>query len=100
MVPDSHAALAEQLRDRAEALDGHIATYDIRQSGLAYNYAEFDLREAPLYGRLIESFGRGHKALLLFQHDGRCGGARRCAAGLQCPAVLRLRRSGGMRMSG
>jgi hypothetical protein len=33
MVPDSHAALAEQLRDRAEALDGHIATYDIRQSG-------------------------------------------------------------------
>jgi hypothetical protein len=61
MVPDSHAALAEQLRDRAEALDGHIATYDIRQSGLAYNYAEFDLREAPLYGRLIESFGRGHR---------------------------------------
>lgn len=60
MVPDSHAALAEQLRDRAEALDGHIATYDIRQSGLAYNYAEFDSREAPLYGRLIESFGRGH----------------------------------------
>lgn len=60
MVPDSHAALAAQLRDHAEALDGRIATYDIRQSGLAYNYAEFDSREAPLYGRLIESFGRGH----------------------------------------
>lgn len=59
-VPDSHGALAALLRDRAAWLDGRIATYDIRKSGLAYNYAEFDSREAPLYGRLIESFGRGH----------------------------------------
>lgn len=57
-VPGSHLALVEALRLDPQAWRGRIGTYDIEQSGPGYNYASFDSRQAAIYGRLIESFGR------------------------------------------
>jgi len=57
-APLSHLALVEVMRDDPEAWRGRIGTYDIEQSGSGYNYANFDARQATIYGRLIESFGR------------------------------------------
>lgn len=57
-VPRSHLQLVEALRANPQAWRGHIGTYDIEQSGPGYNYASFDARQAAIYGRLIESFGR------------------------------------------
>jgi iron(III) transport system substrate-binding protein len=56
--PLSHLALVESLRADPLAWRGRIGTYDIEQSGPGYNYASFDARQAAIYGRLIESFGR------------------------------------------
>lgn len=57
-APTSHIALVEALRSDPAAWQGRIGTYDIEQSGPGYNYASFDARQAAIYGRLIESFGR------------------------------------------
>lgn len=57
-APRSHLALVEALRLNPDVWRGRIGTYDIEQSGPGYNYASFDSRQASLYGRLIESFGR------------------------------------------
>jgi len=58
-VPRSHLELVEAMRAHPEAWRGRIGTYDIEKSGPGYNYASFDARQAAIYGRLIESFGRG-----------------------------------------
>lgn len=57
-APRSHIALIEALRSKPRAWHRRIATYDITQSGIGYNYAEFDARESATFGRLIESLGR------------------------------------------
>lgn len=57
-APSSHLALVEAMRIDPEAWRGRVGTYDIEQSGPGYNYANFDSRQAAIYGRLIESFGR------------------------------------------
>lgn len=57
-APRSHLALVEALRDDPDAWRGRIGTYDIERSGPGFNYANFDARQAAIYGRLIESFGR------------------------------------------
>lgn len=57
-VPRSHPDLIEAMRADPEAWRGRIGTYDIEKSGPGYNYASFDARQAAIYGRLIESFGR------------------------------------------
>lgn len=57
-APRSHLALVESMRADPQAWRGRIGTYDIEQSGPGYNYASFDARQAAIYGRLIESFGR------------------------------------------
>lgn len=57
-APLSHVALVEAMRDDPDAWRGRLGAYDIEQSGSGYNYANFDARQATIYGRLIESFGR------------------------------------------
>lgn len=57
-APRSHLGLVEALRDDPDAWRGRIGTYDIERSGPGFNYANFDARQAAIYGRLIESFGR------------------------------------------
>jgi iron(III) transport system substrate-binding protein len=57
-IPRTHLALVEALRLEPDRWRGRIGTYDIEQSGPGYNYANFDARQAAIYGRLIESFGR------------------------------------------
>lgn len=57
-VPRNHLQLVETLRADPQRWRGHVGTYDIEQSGPGYNYASFDARQAAIYGRLIESFGR------------------------------------------
>lgn len=57
-APRNHQQLLETLRASPPAWRGRIGTYDIEQSGTGYNYASFDARQAAIYGRLIESFGR------------------------------------------
>jgi iron(III) transport system substrate-binding protein len=62
-APASHVALINSLRSNPHYWNARIGTYDIRKSGIGYNYAEFDSRESSLYGRLIESLGRSHVQL-------------------------------------
>lgn len=62
-APKSHVALIDALRSNPRYWNTRISTYDIRESGTGYNYAEFDSRESSLYGRLIESLGRSHVQL-------------------------------------
>jgi iron(III) transport system substrate-binding protein len=62
-APRSHVALINALRSKPQFWNARIGTYDIRKSGIGYNYAEFDSRESSLYGRLIESLGRSHVQL-------------------------------------
>jgi iron(III) transport system substrate-binding protein len=62
-APQSHLALIDALRSKPAFWNARIGTYDIRQSGIGYNYAEFDSRESSIYGRLIESLGRSNVAL-------------------------------------
>jgi iron(III) transport system substrate-binding protein len=68
-APPSHVALINALRSNPQYWNARIGTYDIRKSGIGYNYAEFDSRESSLYGRLIESLGRSHVQLYCCSND-------------------------------
>lgn len=57
-VPHSHLGLLKSMRSRPRFWLNRIGTYDIEQSGIGYGYASADARQAAIYGRLIESFGR------------------------------------------
>ena len=68
-APSSHVALINALRSNPHYWNARIGTYDIRKSGIGYNYAEFDSRESALYGRLIESLGRSHVQLFCCSNE-------------------------------
>ncbi len=68
-VPQTHLALIEALRSDAGYWNGRIGTYDIRKSGVGFNYAEFDSRESSIFGRLIESLGRSNVQLYCCSND-------------------------------
>ena len=68
-VPRSHLQLIQMLRSNPAAWDGRIGTYDIRQSGIAYNFAEFDARQSSIFGRLIEGMGRSHVRLFCCSNE-------------------------------
>jgi iron(III) transport system substrate-binding protein len=68
-APQSHVALINALRSTPQFWDARIGTYDIRKSGIGYNYAEFDSRVSSLFGRLIESLGRSHVQLYCCSND-------------------------------
>lgn len=68
-APRSHLALVEALRADPQAWAGRIGTYDIERSGPGYNYASFDARQAAIYGRLIESFGRSRVKIYCCSND-------------------------------
>lgn len=55
-VPTSHIALLDWLRRLPKG--DRIGTYDIEESADGYNFAASDSRQAALYGRLLEGFGR------------------------------------------
>lgn len=55
-VPASHMMLLEWLRRLSKG--GRTGTYDIEESADGYNFAASDSRQAALYGRLLEAFGR------------------------------------------
>jgi iron(III) transport system substrate-binding protein len=57
-VPRSRVALVDLLRENPERFDGRIGAYDIALSGIGYLFASYDSRNALIYGRLIEGFGR------------------------------------------
>jgi ABC-type Fe3+ transport system substrate-binding protein len=62
-VPRSHLTLIDALRKNAAQWNGRIADYDIENSGIGYNYTEFDSRQSALFGRILESLGRSHVRL-------------------------------------
>ncbi|MEO6248719.1 MAG: ABC transporter substrate-binding protein [Sphingomicrobium sp.] len=68
-APASHPALVDALRSRPAFWNARIGTYDIRKSGIGFNYAEFDSRESSIYGRLIESLGRSSVQLYCCSND-------------------------------
>lgn len=68
-APSSHLALIQLLRSDPEEWDHRIGTYDIRQSGIGYNFAEFDSRQSSVFGRLIESLGRSHVTLFCCSNE-------------------------------
>lgn len=68
-APTSHVALINALRARPDLWNARIGTYDIRKSGIGFNYAEFDSRESSIYGRLIESLGRSGVQLYCCSND-------------------------------
>ncbi|MEO7786489.1 MAG: extracellular solute-binding protein [Sphingomicrobium sp.] len=68
-APNSHVALINALRSNPHYWNARVGTYDIRKSGIGYNYAEFDSRESSLYGRLIESLGRSHAELFCCSNE-------------------------------
>ncbi|MEO6041532.1 MAG: extracellular solute-binding protein [Croceibacterium sp.] len=68
-APASHLALIDALRSRPTLWNARIGTYDIRKSGIGFNYAEFDSRESSIYGRLIESLGRSDVQLYCCSND-------------------------------
>ncbi|MCA1998716.1 MAG: ABC transporter substrate-binding protein [Hyphomicrobiales bacterium] len=57
-VPRTRLALIELMREQPVRLAGRIGGYDIARSGIGYLFAAFDARNALVYGRLIEGFGR------------------------------------------
>lgn len=57
-VPHTRLDLIELMREKPDRFAGRIGGYDIAQSGIGYLFAAFDARNALLYGRLIEGFGR------------------------------------------
>lgn len=68
-VPHSHLELIESLRSNPARWDGQISTYDIRASGIGYNFAEFDSRQSSIFGRLLESLGRSHVRLFCCSNE-------------------------------
>ncbi len=58
-IPHTRAELSELLRHRLDYYRGHIGTFDIRQSGVGYQFAFEDARQpSAIYGQLIESMSR------------------------------------------
>lgn len=57
-VPRTRLDLIELMRGQPARFSGRIGGYDIARSGIGYLFAAFDARNALLYGRLIEGFGR------------------------------------------
>lgn len=57
-VPRTRLDLIELMREKPARFAGRIGGYDIAQSGIGYLFAAFDARNALIYGRLLEGFGR------------------------------------------
>jgi iron(III) transport system substrate-binding protein len=57
-VPRTRLDLIELMREQPARFSGRIGGYDIARSGIGYLFAAFDARNALIYGRLIEGFGR------------------------------------------
>ena len=57
-VPRTRFDLLDLLRPTASPYAGHVATYDVEESGLGYLFAFSDAREATTFGALLESLGR------------------------------------------
>lgn len=57
-VPRTRLDLIGLMREQPARFAGRIGGYDIARSGIGYLFAAFDARNALIYGRLIEGFGR------------------------------------------
>ncbi|MBN8533358.1 MAG: ABC transporter substrate-binding protein [Rhizobiales bacterium] len=57
-VPNTRIELINLMREQPDRYSGRIGAYDIALSGIGYLFATFDGRNALVYGRLIEGFGR------------------------------------------
>jgi iron(III) transport system substrate-binding protein len=57
-VPRSRVALIDLMREHPQRYGGRIGAYDIALSGIGFLFASFDGRNALIYGRLLEGFGR------------------------------------------
>lgn len=57
-VPQTHEALAVDLRQNQSFYEGRVVTYDIRNSGTGYLIATQDELHSSLSGRLTEGLGR------------------------------------------
>jgi iron(III) transport system substrate-binding protein len=57
-VPNTRIELINLMREQPARYSGRIGAYDIALSGIGYLFATFDGRNALVYGRLIEGFGR------------------------------------------
>lgn len=57
-VPRTRLDLIDLMRAQPARFEGRIGGYDIAQSGIGYLFAAFDARNALIYGRMLEGFGR------------------------------------------
>ena len=57
-VPRTRLDLIELMRAQPVRFAGRIGGYDIARSGIGYLFAAFDARNALIYGRMLEGFGR------------------------------------------
>lgn len=57
-VPRTRLDLIELMRAQPARFAGRIGGYDIARSGIGYLFAAFDARNALIYGRMLEGFGR------------------------------------------
>lgn len=57
-VPRTRVELINLLREHPARFVGRIGAYNVAQSGIGYLFGAFDARDALIYGRLIEGFGR------------------------------------------
>ena len=59
-VPRTRLDLIELMRAQPTRFAGRIGSYDIARSGIGYLFAALDARNALIYGRMLEGFGRTH----------------------------------------
>ncbi len=57
-VPRTRLDLIELMRAQPDRFAGRIGSYDIARSGIGYLFAALDARNALIYGRMLEGFGR------------------------------------------
>ncbi len=57
-VPRTRLDLIELMRAQPDRFARRIGGYDIARSGIGYLFAAFDSRNALIYGRMLEGFGR------------------------------------------